>query len=62
MLIVWASAKVIAVVYVSEIDYWMIIYVILIERILAAIVSVILTIWHIRNTYEHADAAAAQAA
>ena len=24
--------------------------------------GVILTIWHIRNTYEHADAAAAQAA
>ncbi len=62
MLIVWASVKVIAVVYAAEIDYWMIIYVILIERILAAIVSVILTIWHIRNTYEHADAAAARAA
>ena len=51
MLIVWASFKVIAVIYAADFGYDYIIYVILAERILAAFASLILTFWHLRYNY-----------
>ena len=51
LLIIWASSKVIAFMYFVDIDYEFAIYVILAERALSALVSIILAIWYIRRLY-----------
>lgn len=47
----WASTKVIAFVYFVDISYKYAIYVILAERILSALVSIALALWHIYKVY-----------
>ena len=51
LLIIWASAKVILFYLALDVSYEYAIYTILLERVVAAVVSIIITFWHLRHTY-----------
>ena len=62
LLIIWAVSKVIAFFYFLGIDYEFAIYVILAERALSSMVSILLTIWYIRRKYPKEKASVPPAA
>ena len=51
LLILWATVKTVAFMYLVDISYEYAIYTILVERILSFAVSAVIAVWHIRNTY-----------
>ena len=51
LLIIWASAKVVLFYLALDVSYEYAIYTILLERVVAAVVSIIITFWHLRHTY-----------